>query len=112
MHVDVVLDNLLGNAVAHGEQGDLTVSIDGSVVTVTNPSHTTVDPARLGTAFYRADEARSDGAHCCLGLALCRRIAGLLGAQLDLTAAEGRFTACLSLPLSAADGVSTGMVPV
>lgn len=97
IHLDVVLDNLLGNAVAHGGSGEIAVTVAGATVTVANPCSGSVDAARLGTAFYRADEARSDGAHCGLGLALCRRITGLLGANLELTVAEGVFTARLGL---------------
>ena len=97
VHLDVVLDNLLGNAVSHGDAGEIAVALDGASVTVRNPCRILPDPARLGTAFYRADEARSDGSHCGLGLALCRRISGLLRARLELSAADGVFTARLSM---------------
>ncbi len=97
VHLDVVLDNLLGNAVAHGDAGTITVNVAGGAVVVGNPCHAVIDATRLGTAFYRADEARSDGAHCGLGLALCRRIAGLLGARLDLALTDGMFTARLTM---------------
>lgn len=97
VHLDVVLDNLLGNAVAHGDAGEIAVVLDGGTVTVRNPCQVLPDTERLGTAFYRADEARSDGSHCGLGLALCRRISGLLRARLELSAADGVFTARLSM---------------
>ena len=97
VHLDVVLDNLLGNAAAHGDAGEIAVVLEGSCITVRNPCRTLPDPARLGTAFYRADEARSDGAHCGLGLALCRRISGLLRARLELMPEGGCFTARLSM---------------
>ena len=97
VHLDVVIDNLIGNAVAHGDAGEITVTLDGRCLTVRNVCQAAIDPARLGTAFYRADEARSDGAHCGLGLALCRRIVGLLGARLELTVADGAFCARLSM---------------
>lgn len=102
MHLDLVLDNLLGNAVAHGQGGQpIAVSLfadgSGAVVSIANACGTGIDASRLGDAFYRADGARSDGSHCGLGLALCRRIAGLLGARLDLGVANGRFIAGLHL---------------
>lgn len=102
LHLDLLLDNLLGNAVAHGQDGTpiaIVLSVDGdaAVLSCTNACRGGIDCARLGTAFYRADDARSDGSHCGLGLALCRRIAGLLGATLELDASGGVFTARLRL---------------
>lgn len=102
IHLDLVLDNLLGNAVAHGQAGrPIAVrlqSVDGRAeLEVSNACTAGIDTARLGTAFYRADDARSDGSHCGLGLALCRRIAGLIGAELELDARDGLFSARLRL---------------
>lgn len=102
LHLDLLLDNLLGNAVAHGLAGaPIAVALaaeDGAaVLTCRNACGGGIDCARLGTAFYRADDARSDGSHCGLGLALCRRIAGLLGGGLELDVSAGVFTARLRL---------------
>ncbi len=97
-HLDVVLDNLLGNAVAHASDGPLTVTVGDGHLTVTNLFIGSIATEQLGTAFYRADDARSDSAHCGLGLALCRRIAGLLGATIRLEAADGLFVAEVMLP--------------
>jgi len=97
-HVELLLDNLLGNAVAHASGGPLTLTVADGHITLTNPFAGTIADEHLGTAFYRADAARSDSAHCGLGLALCRRIAGLLGATLRLEATDGIFLAQVSLP--------------
>jgi signal transduction histidine kinase len=110
IHLDLVLDNLLGNAVAHGQSGApiriaLTTTPSGAELVIRNTCGDGIDAARLGTAFYRADNARSDGSHCGLGLALCRRIAGLLGAQLDLSATGGIFTARLGMVAPPADHI-------
>lgn len=110
IHLDLVLDNLLGNAVAHGQAGApirivLAATAGGAELLIRNACGSGIDAARLGMAFYRADNARSDGSHCGLGLALCRRIAGLLGAQLDLSATDGFFTARLGMVAQPADHI-------
>jgi len=110
IHLDLVLDNLLGNAVAHGQAGSpirvvLAATAGGAELLIRNACGSGIDIARLGMAFYRADDARSDGSHCGLGLALCRRIGGLLGARLELAAADGVFTARLGMVASAEDHI-------
>lgn len=106
-HLALVLDNLLGNAVAHGAEGGaiavaLTRAGGGALLAVGNPlAGAAPDAGRLGEAYYRADDARRDSGHSGLGLALCRRLARLLGAELELGSADGRFRAALRLPLGA-----------
>lgn len=106
LHLRLIVDNLVGNAVAHGAAGDvaLGVAVDGAGLrmTVENAFSGTLDPEQLGKAFYRGDAARSGSDHCGLGLALCRRLAALLGGALSLEARDGRFRATLALPLRAA----------
>lgn len=99
VHLDLLFDNLLGNAVAHGQAGPaITVALtQAAELDISNACAPGIDAERLGTAFYRADGARSDGSHCGLGLALCRRIADLLGAELRLSVAAGVFTAGLRM---------------
>jgi signal transduction histidine kinase len=102
-HLERLVDNLLGNAVAHGTPGQpITVSLTtgaGTVDLVVENAFTgSVDPTSLGKAYYRGDHARRDSGHTGLGLALCLRLARLLGGHLTLTAAEGRFHALVRLP--------------
>ncbi len=107
VHLRLIVDNLLGNAVAHGTTGGeirLAVSVDGAVevgqirLTLANPCPADLDPGRLGQAFHRGDQARQGSDHSGLGLALCQRLAVLLGAGLNLNAQAGTFTADLALP--------------
>jgi signal transduction histidine kinase len=93
-HLQRVIDNLLGNAVAHAPDGaTITVSLTASQLTVSNPCRAGIDSSQLGRIFYRADGARSDGDHVGLGLALCRRLLQLLGGRLELATEGDRFIA-------------------
>lgn len=104
MHVRLVIDNLLGNAVAHGSpQGLVRVTVTDTTLTITNPCAEGLDPQQLGTIFYRADAARTDGDHCGLGLALVKRLVKLLDGTLSLSATHGIFKAEVVLPRGVAD---------
>ena len=99
MHLRLVLDNLIGNAVAHGQPpGRIQVVVEGTSVHISNPCAEGIDTSQLGTVFYRADAARSNGDHCGLGLALVTRLVRLLDGQLTLTAAGHQFRAEVRLP--------------
>ncbi len=99
VHVRLVLDNLLSNAVAHAlPVGPIRIGIEGSTMTFTNPCAEGIDTTQLGTVFYRADAARSDGDHCGLGLALVSRLVRLLDGTLIVTAAAGEFRVVVTLP--------------
>lgn len=102
-HLALVLDNLVGNAIAHGNTGAIQVSVGGrdgqAAITVANAFSGQLDAAQLGQAYYRGDSARRADDHSGLGLALCQRLCRLLGATLTLSAVDGRFTATVALPL-------------
>ncbi len=99
MHLRLVLDNLIGNALAHGQPpGRIQVVVEGTSVRISNPCAEGIDTSQLGTVFYRADAARSNGDHCGLGLALVTRLVRLLDGQLTLTAAGHQFRAEVVLP--------------
>lgn len=102
VHLEIVLDNLIGNAASHASEGapigiELAGSVQGVRLTVVNACSIELDAAQLGTPFWRGDAARSDGDHSGLGLALGRRIARMLGGDLLVAAAAGRFSAMLTL---------------
>ncbi len=105
-HLRLIIDNLLGNALAHGSAGGeiriAVASAGGAIeVSVDNAFAGSVDASLLGKPFYRGDGARRDSDHSGLGLTLCSRLARLLGGRLDLAAHQGRFTARLTLPVGA-----------
>lgn len=105
--LEMVIRNLLDNAVIYTDEGgridiqsqshpsgvDVAVRNSGSQV---SPQ----DAERIFDRFWRGDAARTtDGQHCGLGLALCRRIAALLGGRIRAeTTTGGRFEVILSLP--------------
>jgi signal transduction histidine kinase len=102
-HLELVLDNLLGNAIAHGEAGArisvrVEAGADGRRISIANPFTGELDQSQLGQAYYRGDTARHGGDHCGLGLALCQRLCRLLGARLELTGEAGTFRATVVLP--------------
>ena len=95
-HLRQILENLFGNAVAHSAPGTtIIISGDDRELVIANPCTEIIDPEQLGRVFYRADSARSAGDHAGLGLALCRRLAVLLGGRLELGVSEGEFRARL-----------------
>lgn len=112
LHLRLVLDNLIGNAVAHAPRGaTVTVTLARAAGTarleIDNPLAAPLDASRLGETFYRADSARSGGDHSGLGLALCRRLVRLLDGTLRLETGEGRFRALVGLPLRAEADLAT-----
>ncbi len=102
--VAIVLANLVDNAIAHAEPGgQLVVSIvDGRTVRIANTGSriAAADAPRVVQRFWRGDRARAVGAHAGLGLALCQKIADVLGARLRIASELGGwFTVELELPV-------------
>lgn len=106
----IVLGNLLENAVAHVNDGGW-VRIDAAekdgqaVIRIANSGCRVMDPEEIERAtdrFWRADTSRTgDGAHCGLGLAICREVASVLGVGMTLAASsDGVFTATVAVPLA------------
>lgn len=104
--VQLVLNNLLDNAVRHADAGGtLEVGVshahDAVELHIANTgSQLTHAQAQQATArFWRGDSARVSGVHAGLGLALCLKVTTLLGGTLVLTSALGGwFRATLVLP--------------
>lgn len=103
----IVIRNLFDNAVSYADSGG-TINIEGEqagdqvLLRISNTgSQVSAEQATdVFERFWRGDTARSEsGRHCGLGLALCRRIATLLGGTMAVdTAFGGVFRVTLALP--------------
>lgn len=105
--MDVILSNLVGNAVQYAdERGVIRItacSEDGLVklaVANTGCTLTTEQAARVFDRFWRSDASRSGGSlHVGLGLSLVRRLAESLGGSATATVdGRGLFTVRVVLP--------------
>lgn len=92
--LEVVVGNLLGNAVAYAPPGDtLIIRTDAGGVTFDNaaPQLEAADLERFGERFWRKQAPHAG--HAGLGLALAHAAAHALGLTLAYTLREGRLTA-------------------
>lgn len=99
--LDVVLDNLLGNAVAYAPGGSvIDVHARPGVIEVCNaaPALGADDLESLGRRFWRKDEHGTG--HAGLGLALATASARAMGAELGFALHEGVLHAMLTLKTS------------
>lgn len=91
--VGVLMNNLIGNAVAHSDIGSVvSVEVRNQAervsVAITNVcrSFEKAELSRVFQPFYRSDTARSaDSKHSGIGLALSQEIAKLLGLEIDVS---------------------------
>ncbi|MGH8184632.1 MAG: sensor histidine kinase, partial [Rhodanobacteraceae bacterium] len=96
--LDVVLDNLLGNAVAYAPAGSVIIAhARPHVIEVRNaaPSLHASDLENFGQRFWRKDEQGTG--HAGLGLALATASARAMGAELSFTLDDGLLHATLML---------------
>jgi two-component system sensor histidine kinase BaeS len=102
----IVATNLLDNAVSYVDEGG-TVTIaassgQGSARLSVSNTGCTIGPddvPRIFDRFWRGDRSRAVGMHCGLGLALCQRIAVLLGGTIAAEAEKGgSFRIVLEVP--------------
>lgn len=103
-HLDVILSNLLNNALQHNmEGGSIQISTERhssqSSLQITNTSaHIPSDVVpQLFDRFVQADPSRK-GDHAGLGLSLARELTQLNGGTLSLDHKMGLTTVCLTLP--------------
>jgi signal transduction histidine kinase len=119
--LDVVLRNIIQNAVEYADEGG-TVAIDaassaaGLEVSVRNSgSRLDQDAAhQVFQRFWRGDAVRSDaGAHCGAGLALVESVVALLGGSVEVSCrAGGEFKIGVSIPSRAAGAAPDRDAPV
>jgi two-component system, OmpR family, heavy metal sensor histidine kinase CusS len=101
--LELILSNLLANAVAYGSPGGrITCAVSASegrfTLSVVNPT-TELDPgelSRIFDRFWRRDTARSDGRHMGLGLSLVAALCELLGFSKEARLHDGIFEIVLS----------------
>lgn len=101
--LEVVLDNLLGNAMAYApDAGTIALRIDARACTVSNaaPELEVADVARLSQPFWRKSPAGSG--HAGLGLALAAAAAKAMHLRLNFTLENGRLCASLAWDTPAA----------
>jgi signal transduction histidine kinase len=103
--LEVILGNLLSNAVTYGSPGGrIHVTArrqDGQVrLAISNPAETLPsDPEKVFDRFWQAEDARSrTGLHCGLGLSLVRQCAEAMGGAASAHAVGGTFTVEVQLP--------------
>ena len=97
--LEIVLDNLLGNAVAYTPaDGTVDVSITAQCIGIGNaaPGLTGSDLARFGRRFWRKGAGEDGVGHAGLGLALAQAAARALGMRLEFTLDAGTLRATLA----------------
>lgn len=114
----LVIDNLIDNAIVHGDGERLQVSVrpTSGIVTIrvanTGSAVAHQDAPRVFERFWRADAARSVGDHAGLGLALCHRLVGLLGGTITAastpTSGTERGEFSIAFALATARDTQTG----
>jgi two-component system sensor histidine kinase QseC len=107
--LSILLSNLLRNAVEHAPDGDhirctIAVRESSCLLVLANQAGALVasDAELLGEPFWRASAARDDRTHAGLGLTLARRLAELLGVELDLRVDGRQFKVGVRLQVAAA----------
>ncbi len=92
--VQIVLGNLLRNALTYtkGGQVDVTVEADSLKVEDTGRGMSEPELASAFEPFYRADDSRGEGGHG-LGLSIVRRLCRQFGWQVSARSQPGRGTA-------------------
>ncbi len=100
----IMIDNLLGNAVAHANEAgfvriESTLHNDQVTIRITN-SGSQIDSEQVEHVFepfWRGDAARAaTGTHAGLGLTICNKLADALGFRIAATSMQGGdFSVCL-----------------
>jgi two-component system sensor histidine kinase QseC len=108
--LQVVLSNLFDNAVDYTPRdGAIVVSAataeDGLTIRVGNSGcqlHAEEVP-RVFDRFWRSDASRHNNGHAGLGLAICRRVVGMLGGQISAELNSGWLWLTISFPPAAVE---------
>ena len=96
--LEIVLDNLLGNAIAYAPaESAISLEVRPHHVTIGNaaPGLAAQDLARFGQRFWRKSAGEDGAGHAGLGLALAQAAARALGMRLEFTLDAGQLIAAL-----------------
>jgi signal transduction histidine kinase len=99
--LEIVLDNLLGNAIAYAPSGSaITVLASSQSIGIGNaaPGLVEQDLARFGQRFWRKRAGEDGAGHAGLGLALAQAAARALGMRLEFALESGILRATLLFP--------------
>ncbi len=107
LKLELLLSNLLGNALCYSTQGSVVTCAGGKLadgrheLRISNPVHDLVqeDLQHIFERFWRKDAARTGGRHSGLGLSIVKTIAHILDIRMTVELSKDNiFTVCLFLP--------------
>ena len=101
LDLDLMLSNVLGNAVAHADRGTtLAIVLAENSLSITNAARTLTedDLPMLFESLWRKDEARTSEFHVGLGLSIVQAYAEPLGIELGVFLQNGEFTITFKFP--------------
>ena len=101
LDLDLMLSNVLGNAVAHADRGTtLAIVLAENSLSITNAARTLTedDLPMLFESLWRKDEARTSEFHVGLGLSIVQAYAERLGIELGVFLQNGEFTITFKFP--------------
>ncbi|MGN0389596.1 MAG: sensor histidine kinase, partial [Wujia sp.] len=89
-----MMDNLIRNALVHGDDGVISIELSEKSITIENNYSGPLaqkDVPRLLEAFEKEDSRKQTGGHG-LGLSIVKQIVELHGGRLSVTIADKRFS--------------------
>ena len=101
LDLDLMLSNVLGDAVAHADRGTtLAIVLAENSLSITNAARTLTedDLPMLFESLWRKDEARTSEFHVGLGLSIVQAYAERLGIELGVFLQNGEFTITFKFP--------------
>lgn len=104
---NAIVQNLIGNAVAHAPEGSAAVieaSPERLVVSNSAPNFESVDLDRMFEPFWRGDPSHASRSHVGLGLSIVKACAALLGANCSGRLDNGILSVAVEWIPNAADG--------